>query len=87
MHHEGVAFILKKGISDSILDWKPVSSRIIKIRLKGQQVNTTIIQCYSPTKDSDDEKKEEFYEQLQAELENVPNHDVKLLIGDYNAIF
>ena len=85
MHHEGVAFILKKGISDSIIDWKPVSSRIIKIRLKGQQVNTTIIQCYSPTNDSDDEKKEEFYEQLQAELENVPNHDVKILIGDFNA--
>ena len=51
-HHEGVAIILKKGIAYSLLEWKPVNSRILKIRLQGKHVNTTIIQCYSPTNDS-----------------------------------
>ena len=84
-HHEGVAIILKKGIAYSLLEWKPVNSRILKIRLQGKHVNTTIIQCYSPTNDSDDEKKDEFYDQLQAEIEETPRHDIKILIGDFNA--
>lgn len=53
--------MLKKGVEKSLLEWKPVNSRIIKIRIKGKQLNTTIIQCYAQTNDSDIETKDEFY--------------------------
>lgn len=53
--------------------------------MKEKQINTTIIQCYSPTNDRDEDTKDEFYDQLQAELENIPRHDLKIVMGDMNA--
>ena len=34
MHFEGVAIILKKRLEKSLIQWKPVNSRIIKVRLR-----------------------------------------------------
>lgn len=43
----------------------------MRIRVKEKQVNMTIIQCYSPTNDSDDEIKDLFIQQLEAEVVNT----------------
>ena len=64
-HHQGVVIILKKGLEKCLIEWKPINSRLIKVRLKVRHINTTIIQCYAPTKDSEEDNKE-TYEQLQA---------------------
>ena len=37
------------------------------------------------TNDGDEEDKNLFYEQLQAELEEIPRHDVIIVMGDMNA--
>ena len=44
LHREGVAIILKKRADRSLLEWKPINSRLIKARLKGKQNNLTLIQ-------------------------------------------
>ena len=54
LHRDGVAIILKKGADRSLLEWKPINSRLMKARLKGRQSNLTLIQCYSPTNDSEE---------------------------------
>ncbi|XP_066022498.1 uncharacterized protein [Pocillopora verrucosa] len=53
-HHKGLAIILKKDLEECLLEWKPIKSRVIKVRFKERQINTTIIQCYTPTNDSED---------------------------------
>ena len=84
-HHQGVAMILKRGVERCLMEWKPVNSRLLKIRLRGKHANTTIIQCYAPTNDGSEDEKEDFYWQLQAETESTPRHDLLIVMGDLNA--
>ncbi|CAM5093877.1 unnamed protein product [Eretmochelys imbricata] len=84
-HHEGVAILLKKEVEYSLLAWKSISSRIMRARLKEKHNNITLIQCYAPTNDSDEDVKDKFYLTLQAELERVPRHDLTITMGDLNA--
>lgn len=44
----------------------------------------TLFQCYAPTHDADEEVKKAFYEQLQHKLDNTPDHDIKIIMGDQN---
>ena len=44
-----------------------------------------VIQCYAPTNNSEEEKKEEFYDRLQNILAKYPEKDITILMGDFNA--
>ncbi|PFX11280.1 Craniofacial development protein 2, partial [Stylophora pistillata] len=84
LHREGVAIILKKGADRSVLEWKPINSRLIKARLKGKQNNLILIQCYAPTNNSEEDL-DNFYLRLQAEIEQVPMQDLIIIIRDLKA--
>ena len=47
--------------------------------------NITVIQAYAPTSDAEEAKVEQFYEDLQDLLEQIPKNDVLFIIGDWNA--
>ena len=76
-----------KKASKSLIEWEPISDRIIKARLESRHQKTTIIQCYSPTNDATvtEDAKTSFYEELQSVVDGVPRRDVLLLMGDLNA--
>ena len=79
--------------------WEAVSSRIVCARLKlaGQgagryldrrrniPVYVTVVSAYAPTFRASVEQKEQFFSDLQAKLDDVNEHDVLLLVGDFNA--
>ena len=86
-HTEGVAIMLAKEAQRALISWEAISLRIItaKFATKKKNIGINIIQCYAPTNDAEDEKKEEFYDQLQSVVNNQGDRDVTILMGDLNA--
>ena len=57
----GVGFLVYKDIVNTVMGCRPVSSRLITIRLMAIPFNITIVQAYAPTSDCDDNEIEELY--------------------------
>ena len=58
---------------------------MISDHFQGKPFNTTVIQVYAPTSNSEEAEVEWFYEDLQDLLELTPKKDVLFIIGDWNA--
>ena len=63
-HEHGVEFLVHKDIVNTVMGCRPVSSRLITIRLRAVPRNITIVRAYVPTADCDDNETGEFYDQL-----------------------
>lgn len=82
----GVGFLLSKTAHSSLMNWHPISDRIILARFQTKHKNMTFIQVYAPTEKASPEDKEEFYGKLAYTLRNdVTKSDIVVLIGDLNA--
>jgi hypothetical protein len=46
---ECVGMMLSKYVTKSLIEWTPVSERIIIARFKTRIANVAVIQCYAPT--------------------------------------
>lgn len=84
-HEKGVGFILSPHASRGLMEWHPVSERIISARFKSKIRNVTIIQCYAPTESTIYAEKEAFYDQLTQAINSVPKKDICIVMGDLNA--
>ena len=58
---------------------------MISVRFQGKTFNTTVIQVYAPTSNTEEAEVERFSEDLQDLLELTPKKDVLFIIGDWNA--
>lgn len=84
-HEYGVAILMMKEIANSMIEWKPVNDRIIVARFNSKHINLTIVQAYAPTNDAKHDIKQEFYNTMHDVVQNIPKHDVTLVMGDFNA--
>ncbi|KAM9354979.1 LOW QUALITY PROTEIN: androglobin [Pholidichthys leucotaenia] len=71
----------------TLTSWIPESSPIKNTRFttRKKNIKLNVIQCYAPTNDADDEKKEDLYQQLQAVIDRGGAKDMTILMGDFNA--
>ncbi|XP_047489072.1 craniofacial development protein 2-like [Penaeus chinensis] len=84
-HMYGVGLLVHRDIKASVLGCRPISSRLITIRLKQTPFNITVIQAYAPTSKHSDEEVEDFYTQVQDANDKAPKKDIFILQGDLNA--
>ncbi len=82
-HQEGVGLLLSKKASKSLIDWNPVSSRLISARFIGQGYSITIIQAYAPITNHSDDAVDDFYKMLQHTIDKIQRREIKILMGDF----
>ena len=84
---EGVAFMLSSLAQQALVGWEPVSPRIVcaQFLTRKKEIKLNAIQCYAPTNDADENKKDTFYQQLQDVIDSKGNKDITIVMGDFNA--
>ncbi|XP_062591872.1 craniofacial development protein 2-like [Saccostrea cucullata] len=85
IHSEGVGFLVHKDTISTVMGCRPVSSRLISIRLKATPFDISVVQSYAPTNDYSDEDLDDFYNQLQEIIDETPKKDILVVQGDWNA--
>ena len=68
-----------------MIEWKPISERMMYARFHTTTLKISIITLYAPTNNAADEAKENFIEQLDRAIAESPKHDILLVMGDFNA--
>ena len=81
----GVGLCLSKKVKNSLISFTPVSERILTARLHSKHINISVTVVYAPTMSAIDSVKEDFYKELAVTQANLPAHDIKLVLGDFNA--
>jgi endonuclease/exonuclease/phosphatase family metal-dependent hydrolase len=84
-HVFGVGFYANSRLLSNILHFEPVNDRLCWIRVRGKFRNYSIINAHAPTGDKDDEEKDKFYLELETVYSHWPRHDIKMVLGDFNA--
>ena len=77
--------MVSRKVEKTLLEWKPVNDRLMKVRSNSKFAKLTIIACYAPTEEADEEERDELYEHLKEEIGTRPRHDVLMVIGYINA--
>lgn len=85
VHREGVGLVLSKKMKNTLISFTPVSGRIMTARLHSKHINVSVTVVYAPTEDADSAVKDAFYRELNDVQSDLPAHDIKLVLGDFNA--
>ena len=80
-----LSFYFPSDIVKSVIGCRPISSRLMTVRLRASPFNITIIQIYAPTSSYDDSDVDEFYRELQSLADQTPKQDILVVQGDWNA--
>ena len=70
----------------SVIGCRPISSRLMTVRLRASPFNITIIQVYAPLSSYDDSEVDEFYREIRPLVEQTPKQDILVVQGDWNGM-
>ena len=71
--YASVALVISKEKANTLLEWEPISDKMIKTCFNSKHCKLTI---YTPTNEPDKKDKEDWYEQLQQAVAKVSHHDM-----------
>nr|KAG5687784.1 hypothetical protein BaRGS_025678 [Batillaria attramentaria] len=85
LHEGGVAIMISQQAEKSLMEWTPISKRIITARFYTRYRRVTVLQAYAPHNEREEEEKDQFYLELQETLDECNKNDIIIIMGDLNA--
>ena len=85
LRKNGVMLIIKKRVWNAVLRGNLKNNRMTSVHFQSKPFNITVIQVYTPITNAEEDEVEWFYEDLQEILKLIPQKDVLLITGDWNA--
>ena len=82
----GVAILIKGKVRGAVEKYECISDRLMWLKIKGQKVDTIIMQVYMPTSEHPDEEIDEMYDTIEEVLDNEVTNDNVIIMGDWNSI-
>jgi exonuclease III len=82
----GVGLALSRNMGAQLIQIQHVSNRLMygRLQLPGD-LRASIVVSYAPTDISSDEDKDQFYSDLAAVMWRIPDGDMRIVLGDFNA--
>ena len=87
VHRQGVGLMMNKEAAKSCLGWEGINNRILIAHFMTKKFRVSVIVVYAPIEptDGDTSDSDEFYLQLQEQIDRVPGRNMVFLLGDFNA--
>ncbi len=85
MRCQGVGLALSPEARNSFLDWGAVNERIVWASFSAGGRKLVFLQAYAPTDNAEPDDKDTFYGHLQQTLDMIPDRDILIFGGDFNA--
>ncbi|XP_030760798.1 craniofacial development protein 2-like [Sitophilus oryzae] len=84
-HYNGVGVLVSSGIERSVVDFFPISDRLMVLKIKTSRRIMNIVQVYAPTSEKQDDMVEQFYNELEDIMKLTKKGELTIIIGDFNA--
>ncbi|XP_065579614.1 uncharacterized protein LOC136039643 [Artemia franciscana] len=87
VHRQGIGFIINKEAAKACFALKGTSTRTLITHFTTKKFRVSVIVVYAPLEPTDGEKSDsdEFYLQLQEEIDRAPGRNMVFLLGYFNA--
>ena len=84
-HEFGCRFYVRGEFLKYVKGFKIINEKICYWRLKAKWFSCTLINLHTPTNEKTEVVKEEFYNLLDHNINQIPNSDIKIILVDFNA--
>jgi len=85
-HQEGVALAVQRKLMSACISWTPINERLLRARFRHATGFLSLIVAYAPTENADTSVKEQFYADLEVAIAQCGKNDLKVILGDFNAV-
>jgi len=85
-HQEGVALAIQRKLMSACVSWTPINERLLRARFRHASGFLSFIVESAPTENADTSVKEQFYADLEVAIAQCGKNDLKVILGDFNAV-